>query len=169
MGAELAVGAMIAGGVASAVGTGVSIYGTIQQGKAAKKQAEYTAALSENEAAWARYKGKKEADRIRRSAARLKANQAAGYAAAGVDVGEGTPIDLFEETTYEAELDALNAIGSGEYRAGVLESEAELYRTAGKNYDDASMVSAIGQGLTGMGSLLETGARGYDRWQRWES
>lgn len=130
---------------ASAIGTAVSVYGSVQQGKAAQGQANYQATVDRNNkiisdryAADAIERGKEaEADQ-RRKTQQIIANQRVGFAANGIDLGSDVVSETLSDSAMLGELDALT-IRSNAAR------EAYGYQVQGMNYE----ASATNQILAG--------------------
>ena len=78
---------------------------------------------------------------IRRLAKETRSAADAGYAAAGVDVGSGSPRVAAQFISHNAEVDALNAIASGDNTAASLRKSGRAAKNAG--FMNAA-VSAIG-------------------------
>lgn len=148
---------------AGAIGTGVSVMGAMQQGKAAQAQAKYQAAVSENNAATARMqaadaleRGKIEEQQHRTKVTRLLGEQRANIAASGFELGDMTSQDIFGDTAALGELDALNIRNNAkreawgyEVQAGNFNADASLSRMSGRNSRTASMWQAGGDLLSG--------------------
>ena len=155
--------------VIAVAGLVMSAYGDMQQSKAAKSQANYQAAVSRNNriiadrnAADIEKQGKEDANRHRAKVRQMEANQIAGLAGQGVDVTQGTSIDLLADT---AEL--------GEFDAQVIESNAgrEAYnaRVQGMNHGSQAglydaKASAQNPTMAGATSLLSGAGQVSDRW-----
>jgi hypothetical protein len=77
---------------------------------------------------------------IRRRAKEAQGAAAADYAAAGVDVGQGSPVEAERQIAFESEYDALNALLTGKRRAaaakkgGALSAQASAFDAAGSLY-----------------------------------
>ena len=162
MGAEVALAAFGLG--LQAGGIGLSIYGQLQQGKAAQQAAEYNAAVARNQAAWARWKAEKDALRIRARAEALRKRQEAFFAAHGIDPPSVSPLQVLEETTRMGELDALATLRGGAARTGSYMSQAGMYEAAGVGARRAATIGAFAEGVRGAGSLLSQGAQVGHNW-----
>jgi hypothetical protein len=161
--AGAATAATIAGGV-------ISAGGAIMQGQAQAKQAKYQSAVERNNATiagWqatdAQQRGKIEEQRQRLQTARLHGAQRAGMAANGVEIDNGSPLDVLMDTAQLGELDALTIRSNAEREAYGFRSQSSnlmaqsgLTRMAGRNAQQASYISA---GST----LLSTAATAGDR------
>ncbi len=99
---------------ASMAGTAVSAYGAVQQSAATKNAYNYQAQVSANNAKIAEWQAQDalrrgeqaEIDQRRKTAA-LKGNQRATLAARGLDISEGSALNILSDTDYLGELDAL--------------------------------------------------------------
>lgn len=145
------------------VSAGVQAYSSIQQGKGQAAMAEYQARINENNAvlaefnaAQARKQGDIEAKQIALRTKQLIGQQKTAFAANGVEVGFGSPIETLVGTEvvgtedmlfarYNADLKALGF----EQQAQNLNAEATLNRMAGSAAKSAGYADAFGSVLTG--------------------
>lgn len=160
-----------AGLASSLLGTGLSAYGSYQQGQAMAGQAEYQAAVARNNqiiaernAQDAELRGGLSEDQQRRQTAQLKGRQRASLASNGVVIDEGSALDITSDTAAFGEFDALT-IRSNAQR------EAYNYRVQGSNFQAEEnlmrMRGAAGSraGTTGAVSTLLSGAGSVaDKW-----
>ena len=137
--------------------------GAIQQGKAAEANAQsqanaarYNAQVKEMQAGVERQQANVREDQQRRKARQILGQQQAAVAQSGTGF-MGSNIDVIDQSSYAAELDALTIRYEGEMRAKGLLAEAEQEEyyaksalVAGKNAKRASYVAA--------GSALLSGA-----------
>lgn len=158
---------------ASALGAATSVYGSIQQGQAAKAQADYQAAVARNNAvlasraaADARSQGEVAAANRARQGAQLLGRQRATLASNGVLVDQGSALDLTSDTAGQNELDQLTIRNNAERQALGFEaqgmnygSQAGLDTAAGSNAASAGYTRAFGSALSGAGSVA---SRWYD-------
>jgi hypothetical protein len=139
--------------------------GAVQQGQAAAAQAEYSAkvqemnaTLSERRAKDAIERGEVEEQRKRQEVQKVIGQQKVAYAASGVDLSFGSPLDTIVDTAVMGELDALT-IRSNTYReaydrrvdAANQRSGAQMSRMEGKAAKTGSYLSAVGTVLGGAG------------------
>jgi hypothetical protein len=135
----------IAGLAASAIGTGVSVYGAVKQGQAAQDQANYQAQVSRNNAQVAGMqsddalaRGQEAENEQRRKTASAIGSQTAGIAGSGFELGDETSLSLLGDTAAFGEMDA-QTIKQNASR------EAWGYRQQGANYTaDAGLQVARG-------------------------
>ena len=159
--ANVVLGAGMVAGIASGVVGGVSSY---QQGKATQKQYDYQAKVNEENAKIAqqnakmqRQQGIEEARMQRIKTAQTIGSQQAAMAANGVDVTQGTAVDVIADTAAMGELDALQtqynyeAKAQGyEAQAGNFKNQANLDIIAGKNAYQAGKIGAVQSGIAGI-------------------
>jgi len=134
------------------------------QGKAEQQAAEYQARVAENNriiaqrnieaserAAQAAERSGKEAEAIGRQQAQLQRDQAskligrqrAVLAANGVDVNEGSAVDIQAETRGFGELDALTTLANAGRERVAYQEQAGNYRTQGENFGTEAQNFAI--------------------------
>ena len=164
--------------IAGLVGGGISAYGQMKQGQEEQQAQSYNALVLEQQAGMERAAAVREAEiirqnavlneyRSRKSLAIVTGEQVAGYAARGVSVGTGSPLDVYADTIANAELEisignwtAENEIATAKYNAEVAarnrESEARMRRLYGKS-------AATSAGYQAIGTLLSSGTVAYDR------
>jgi hypothetical protein len=139
----------------SAVGTGLSVVSSLAQGQAARRAADYNAALYERNAQVAQQRAAVDEARQRRLAAmRAGANRAA-IGASGVAV-EGSPLDILESNAAQEELDALMIRWNAANAASDARASGELARATGRSAQTQSFLQAGS-------ALLLGGAKVYDR------
>lgn len=160
-------GAAIAGGVASVLGTGLSMFGQIRAGEAGAEAArtrgaiaQRDAIIAEQNAEYATAVGSRRASDIsmRNAArgARIKATQAAN----GIDVNTGSAVDVQVSDREMGILDAETAMANATaeaygYKAGADTRRARSqidYSTAGE-YEKAGYLGAFGTLLSNVGRL----------------
>jgi len=139
MGASASTAATLGtvGSIASAVGTGISVIGAIQGGKAESQAAQFNADSARAEA------------QARETAQRTAAQRQLGSIRAGVSKSgatmEGTPLAVLSESAANAEIDALNTRYSGQREASLYEARGRNARTAGYMRAGTSLLSSAGK------------------------
>lgn len=118
-----------------------SITGGIAQQSAAKQQAR----AAQDEAAY-------QADRLRDRRERVLGSQRAGLAASGVDISQGSPLDLLTSTATEAELDIQSTLAGGANRSASAKYQGQVAMRQG-------LMGAVGSGLQGFGAEENARAR----------
>lgn len=136
--------------VATVAGAAVSAVGAIQQGKAAKKQADLQAGILRQQAQRDRQQAAADEEDFRRDQSRLLAARRAALGASGVDQAAGSPLLVSQDFASEVELAALRIRSGGELRATRLEQQAGLQNFQGSAAQRAGFVRG--------GSLLLSGA-----------
>lgn len=113
----------------------VAAYAAYTQREAAKdeqKMMEYQAKLAEREGGLAESQARREADAHRKAVRRLIGTQRAKLAASGVDIGSGSPLELFAQTAYDGEMDAQDIIYAGKISKNTMSLRAEMSRFRGR-------------------------------------
>jgi hypothetical protein len=153
----------------SIAGTVFSVYSAMQQSQAAQDSANYNAAIQRNNAQIAEYqakdavaRGDQATEEHMRKVAQLKGTQKASMAARGLDLSEGTPLNILTDTDLFGEIDA-NTIQTNAAR------EAWGYRAQGSNSSAQAnlyKIQANNQNpmMAGVGSLLSNAGSVADRW-----
>lgn len=129
-----------------------TVVSTISQAQAAKKEANYNAAISERNAGIARDQAAADAEAQGRFARQKIGAARAAYGASGV-TQEGSPIDVLAMSAANAELDRQNILYKGELRATGYQDTANLDRMRGS--------SAVKRGYGEAASSILTGAGKY--------
>lgn len=152
---------------AGAIGTGVSIYGQMQAGKAAEAQGRYQAAVARNNKIFAERaaddaleRGRAEEKEQAIATKQLKGRQRAALAGAGIVVDQGSALQLTTETEELGKLEQMTIRSNAEREAlnfrqqgANFESEAVLLETAGSNARSNSRTAAFTTALSGFGSV----------------
>lgn len=161
--------------VGTAASTAMGVTSSIQQGKAAEAQANYQAQVDRRNARIAqqnaedkRQEGIEEARMRRLKTAQRVGLQQASLAANGVDVSEGTALDMIEDTSAMGELDALTTRYNYEKQALAYEQQANNFNNqanldvfAGQNAYRSGMMNAIGTGFGGLGDMASVASKWY--------
>lgn len=129
--------------------------GKVQQGRAAKKQADAQSAMDENQARMARADAEAEASRIRRAGREARGSTVAAIAASGAKIGEWSALEFERQVMTDYETDAAIALLTGDRQGDALETQAKLTRAAGRDARNAAYLSAAT-------SLLSAGARTWN-------
>lgn len=172
---NIAIGVGVASGVAGGVVGGVSSY---QQGKAQQAQYNYQAKVNEENAKIAqsnadmqRQQGIEEARLQRLKTASVIGSQKAAMAANGVDVTQGTAVDVISDTAAMGELDALQTQYNYEMKARGYETEAGNFKNqanldiiSGKNAYQAGKMNALSSGIKGLGDSANAAGSVATKW-----
>lgn len=149
------------------LGTAFGVASSIQQGKAqaaAYEQqanaADQNAKISEKQAEISAQNGAQEEQRIRNRAAAIAGQQKAGFSASGLDISQGSPLDVLTDTSTQGNLDALstrrnaaNQTWGYQVEQNNYSNQAKAARAAASNARQAGTMNAIGSLLTGATSL----------------
>ncbi len=117
--------------IALIAGTLMSAGGAVQQGQAAKKAANFNAAVARNNAIAARQTAAENARRQERLGRKRTGELRAGVGAADVQMA-GSALDLVEDTVMEEELQTLSIIHAGEVQASGFNNTAILEAMQGR-------------------------------------
>lgn len=161
---------------AAAAGAGVSVYSSIQQGKAqdaaAKAQAEQykqQAEINQAQAEVAQMQGEKEAQRRMAILSQDIGSMYAGFAGNGVDLGSGVVGKALTTTTKEAQADLKTIEDNTRMNVWtMLNNKAQNLNAANVSSFQGSAARKAGTlggwsaGVTGVGNTIQSGAAGYD-------
>jgi len=167
-GVGIAAYASVALSAAAAVTSSVA---ASNQAKAQQQQAEYQSAVANinadtlsREAVNIEALGANEIADIRRRGGVIKGQQTAAFGSAGVDVGQGSPLDVFADTTDLQEQDVVTAqygVDTSAYNKRVQATNAanqgSLFGLQAASYNPGATLA--GGLLTGAASV---GSRGFD-------
>ncbi|OWQ92033.1 hypothetical protein CDN99_06655 [Roseateles aquatilis] len=134
-------------------GTTVAIGGQLQQGRAAQRAANESAAQDEYTALVEQDNALAQAQQIRRQGESARGQMLAAVASSGVKIGAGSTLDAERQVMQDYETDASMAILTGNRSAAGLRGQAELTRRAGRNARAASNIAAFN-------TLLSSGSQG---------
>jgi hypothetical protein len=143
----------IAGLALTAIGTGVSIYSQQQQGKVAANAAEANAKMAQQQAANLDLENRENIRRQRIENQRLLSRQRAGFAASGVQIGTGTPLEVQAETAGILELDLLDQNRASQIQQSNLFYQASADRASAANYRSAANLNSAGSLFSGAASI----------------
>lgn len=144
----------IVGPVLMVAAAGMAMVGQIQAGKQQKKLSNFQAQVDEVNAANAKDIATSEEERIRRQGYRVRAEQRAAIAGAGLDIASGSPLLLQVQAAEETELAALDARVSGNLQFDAGRRAAALRRAEGR----LAYSSALFKGISGFGRSVAGGA-----------
>lgn len=133
----------------TAATTALSVYSSIQQGKAQQQQANLLAAQKEKDANQANVEAQAEAANERRKAKLVRSRALAVAGASGAGVDDPTVNKILTGIETEGEMNALSSLYSGEYLASSLRSGADATRSSGAAAKNAGYMSAASTALSG--------------------
>jgi len=137
----------------SGISTALGAWSQYQQGRAEKKRMDYQARMQDLRADRIEYRGEWEEQRLREKGSQVKGAQRASYAASGVQVDTGSPLDILASTDLEVERDAAMIQYNSAMEAGAARQQGGLYRAAGRTAKSGSLLRSGSTLLTG-GSKL---------------
>lgn len=135
----------------SGVGSLLGAVGDLRKGAAADFAGEWNAVSLEQNATWAREKGRRDEAGVRLNAKKEIGDMRANYAASGVQL-DGSIMDVLEESAINAEKDALNVRYASQRDAYNYNRQAFMERRQGKEAKTNSYISASGKWLEAAGS-----------------
>lgn len=135
--------------------TALSIYSQVQQGNAAKAQQQILANQREKAANQALVEAQAEAANERKKAKYLRSRAQAVAGKSGGDVSSPDISNILTDIETEGEMNALNALYSGEYLARGLRTGADVARRTGAAARTAGYTSAATTALTGTTGFYE--------------
>jgi len=161
LGTVLGVTAAIVGIASAAASTAIGITSSVQQGKQQEayynyqaQVAEENAKIAQSNAALERQQGIEESRLQRIKTAQAVGSQQTAMAANGVDVTQGTALDVIEDTAAMGELDALQTRYNYERKAIQYEQQANNFTNqsnldiiAGQNAYSAGKMNALAGGI----------------------
>jgi hypothetical protein len=151
MGADpISLGALALG----AIGTGVKAFGEYQSGQSQQQAAESNARLAEAAAGDALSRGEEQAVRIRGQTDRLIGQQRAAYGANGVDLSQGSPLDVMLGSRRVSEEDIRTTRMNATREAWGLRTQAQAFRDQGSAAANAGLFGALGTGIAGGAQTL---------------
>ena len=160
--------------IGTAASTAFSVYNAINQANGQSDMANYNAAVARNNATMAEYqaqdaisRGKKAEEEHTRKVAALVGTQRNSMAARGLDISEGTPLDIMSDTELLGSIDqstirnnAEKEAWSARVQSGNYANQAGMYKLQA---DNASPLFA------GTGSLLTGAASVADKWYQFHT
>ncbi len=168
--------ALAAGAIAGIGSSAMGAINSYQQGKAQQEQYNYEARVAQENARIAQSNADEERQQGIEEARlqRIKASQAIGsqktaMAANGVDITEGTALDVIEDTAAMGELDALQTRYNYERRAlayeqnaNNLQNQSNLDILAGQNAYSAGKMNGLAHGLEGIQKAGSVASKWFD-------
>lgn len=169
----VSTGIAIATALSTALSTTFGVISSVQQGKAAQAQYNYqaeverqNAKIAEQNAAQVRQQGIEESRLQRMKTAQKIGLQSTAMAANGVDVTQGTSVDVIEDTAAMGELDALQTSYNYETKAMQYDqqannmlNQANIDVISGRNAYSAGRMNALASGLNGISKTGEVAGK----------
>jgi hypothetical protein len=140
---------------ASLAGTGLSAVGMYNQQQTQKKVAENNAKTADINAQSALAAGERDAQAVQRRASGVEGAQRARMAANGLDISEGTPASLIDQTDFFAAQDVATARNNAKKQAYNSQSQAYGYQAQADGYSPV---------MGGAATLLSGAGQVADRW-----
>lgn len=137
---------------ASLAGTGMSIAGQAQQAAIQSKIAANNAKVSEYQAQSALAAGERDAQAVARKGSQLEGAQRARMAASGLDISDGTPAALLDQTNFFTQQDVATTRDNAKKAAWAAQAQASGYQ-AQAGY--SPLLASSGSMLTGAGQVAD--------------
>lgn len=162
-----------AGMVAQAAGGAAAAYGAYSKSKAEKTAYDIQAQVADNNKQYANWqaedairRGQKSAVATQLKARQLKGSQIASFASRGIDLGEGSALNILTDTDYMGAIDSNTVMDNAA-------KEAWMYRTQASNYgSNADLLRYRAKSTSGYGeaagTLLTTAGSVASRWYDWK-
>lgn len=129
----------------------------------AELQGDFNAKMSGLQGRMVRLSASVEIAQIRKDAQSLFSAQRAGYAKAGMDIREGSPVAVMLESQKNAELDAIYRQISADYNVGLTETQSDIYKINANTQEGLNKMASTSAGIdawTGVGNtILKTGTK----------
>lgn len=114
--------------VAISVVAAISAASAYQQNRNQRDMANYNAQVAETQAQDAVTRGNEEAAKVRRQYAQLAGQQRAGLAAKGLDIGDGSALEVFDQTDFFSTIDQQTARQNAAREAWNLRARKQGYQ-----------------------------------------
>lgn len=156
-------------GLLTIASTVFSAVGALSQASSARDAADYNAQIAQQNATIAQQQGAA-AQAAHDKRARLQLGQmVANYGASGVDSGQGSPLDVLQDSVATAKLDNLTIGYNYALRARGFQNEAGLNQMRASNASSSGVLGAAGAIARGYGDYQKVtpgnkipGVSGYD-------
>jgi len=133
---------------------------TVMKMKADTDQASYNAQVARNNAVIAGYaaddaqrRGDLEANRVQRQTSQMVGSQRAGFAAKGLDISDGTPGDIIDQTNFFGKIDSDTARYNGRLEAYGKRVQAQNFNSSAGAAEYNGKMAATGDLLSGASSV----------------
>lgn len=124
--------------------TAASAFGSVMSGQQESAVYKAQARQSELSARSEELKGREQADRIRRSLQATLASQNAAFAARGISIRSGTPVNIGNVSTTEASRDIETAQFGAGMASAAERGQAGVYRASGRAASTSGYTNAAG-------------------------
>jgi hypothetical protein len=149
----------VAGVVVGAAGLATAVYGQVKAGQSASDAAQAASNLGEQNARTNNEMGGVKLDHQQRDAARVIGSAKAQYSASGVDISQGSAMDVIESSTSEAAKDSNQLRYETFARSQAFQMGAQNDALAGQAAQSGANLSAAGTLLTGTASIYASGVK----------
>lgn len=145
--------------VFGAIGTALSVAGTLQASSAQAEAAEYNKKVADMQASVARDQAAARAAQIERQNKQRGAAARAAGQSSGFELS-GSIMDEVDAVLDNGRMDVLTAMYEGEVQATKATNEAELYRSQARNYRTAGYIGAATKAFAGVADIYRPKSSG---------
>lgn len=125
--------------------------GALTEGNAAATSARYNAQIDNFNQTVTLQEGQIAENQVRRNAAQVIGQAEANAGASGFSSTSGSPVDVFQQSAYNAEIDALNTRYTYAMKARGYGMDAQLQRQRAAAAQEGGLLNASSYLLTGFG------------------
>lgn len=147
---------VVTGVVVAGVGVGLEAYGMIKSGQAQEQNAQATAALGEQNATSEEEIGGRKLQLQQRNAAKTIDTAQAQYSANGIDISNGSALDVLHSSMAQAAEDSNQIQYETQAKAQSLRMGADSAIAYGESAANAQNLTAAGTLFSGLGGLGAT-------------
>lgn len=139
------------------VGTGMAALGAVRQGQAVAASADYNAKVASQNAQIADAQGVAAGEAQHRDAIRKIGAATAAYGASGVQLSDGSPLDVLEESARESALDAATLKYNYKLKGLGFGNQAALYSAQSGFASTAGTLNALSAATSGAANTIKFG------------
>ena len=139
------------------VSGGIQALGAVRQGQAAAASADYNAKVAEQNAQIANAQGNAAVEAQQRDAQRRMGAAVAAYGASGVQLSDGSPMDVLEESARNSALDAATLKYNYKLRSMGFQNQANLYSAQSGFATTAGELNAWSSVASGTANAIKFG------------
>lgn len=132
----------------------VSAVGAVRQGQAASNAANYNAEVASQNAQAMSAQGEAASEQLTRTTEQRQGAAMAAYGASGVQMGEGSPMDVMQSNVRAATLDNLTSQYNYKMRGLGYQDSAALMSSQASNDTTAGYLSGMGALFQGAGTAI---------------
>jgi hypothetical protein len=143
-------------GLLTIMSTAFSVVGNLMGASSRSNAADYNAQLAQQNAAIAQQQGAAAAAAQAKQARIQIGSMVANYGASGVDSGQGSPLDVLQDSVATAKLDNLTTQYNYNLRALGYQNQSQLYGAQSSSAMTSGLLGAAGAAAKGYGDYQKT-------------